>query len=107
MATPSTLIAEIGVKAPPAENRSMAVRSVHSEYQLYAPPGCSTPSWMNGVLVTWKMRPASAAPAMTTSPRAPTRIAESPATNTMPPDGAPSVGRKGSTPRASDVSATP
>ncbi len=76
----------VGVRLPPAANRSTAVEGVHSENQFQPPPSCSVslirygdPPWNCGT------RPPSAAPVRTRSPRVSMRAVASPSTSNGPP----------------------
>ncbi len=74
---------QAGDRFPPAENRSSAVRGVHSENQLV--PDARLPSSSTIVLkLATGTRPGSAALPSTTSPRACNCAVESPSTSTGP-----------------------
>ena len=98
-----SLICVLGVRLPPAENRSMAVRPVHSENQLRPPP----PYDAKGELFIRRTRPGSPAPPTTRSPRVSMRMAESPGISTRPPVDSARFEVKGSKARGSFMSRPP
>ncbi|MCY1208920.1 hypothetical protein D9M72_205560 [compost metagenome] len=92
-----------GVRLPPALNRLIAVRSVHSVNQPWPMP-YSVPPNLNAELFGTRARPASATLVSTRSPGVSRYIAESPGTSTMPALPTPMVGVKGSMGRVSFTS---